>query len=406
MDRQIRVGITHGDYNGVGYEVIFKALAQDGASDVITDMLTPVVFGLPAVANEALRKFELPNIKLNIVKRAGDAKSGRINVVDISEEPESQSGNQAVQSGQASKEGENPVQPGQVSKEAGESAVKALERAVEALKAGEIDVLVTAPISKEAVQSQKFNFPGHTEYLTDRLGEGSEAQMILCNDSLRVALLTKHIPISQIAENITKEKLVEAVEKFTSTLKKDFGIVKPAVAVLSLNPHAGDGGLLGKEEEEIIKPALEELLQNGYLAFGPFAADGFFGHGTYKKFDGVLAMYHDQGLAPFKTLATSGGVNFSAGLPYVRTSPDHGTAFDIAWQNVADAKSMRDAIYMAVDVFKRRKTFEHSASNPLKKYVHERPERGERQDRPDRPEKTDRPEKAERSRKENTEEND
>lgn len=358
MNPNIRVGITHGDVNGVGYEIIFKALAEEG----ITDVFTPVVFGVKEIAEETLQRFNLPNIKINEVKDAADIKPGKINLVTLA--------------------GKVPeLHPGEVRKDAGQSAVDSLETAVKALKKGEIDVLVTAPISKEAVQSENFNFPGHTEYLTERLGTEGCSQMILCNDSLRVALLTKHIPVSQISENVTIENIKEAVAQFADTLKKDFGFVRPAIAVLSLNPHAGDGGLLGREEEEVIKPALNELMDQGYLAFGPYPADGFFGHSGYEKFDGVLAMYHDQGLAPFKTIASNGGVNFTAGLPYVRTSPDHGTAYDIAWKGEADPTSMRDAIYMAIDIFRRRKSFEEVSSNPLKKYIHERPEKGERFDR-------------------------
>ena len=358
MERPVRVGITQGDINGVGYEVILKAV---GVED-ITDLFTPVIFGHASIAEKAKEKFELQNLKLNVISEASQAKDNKVNLVDL--------------------KGEDPeVQPGIVSKESGQSAVKALDAAVEALQNGDIDVLVTAPISKEAVQSESFHFPGHTEYLSAKLGDGKEAMMILCNDILRVALLTVHLPITKVADNITEDKIVEAGEKFAATLKKDFGIVRPTIAVLSLNPHAGDGGLLGREEEEIIKPALTKLIQKGVLAFGPFAADGFFGHGSYKKFDGVLAMYHDQGLAPFKTISTSGGVNFSACLPYVRTSPDHGTAFDIAWKGEADPVSMRDAIYMAIDIFRRRESFEEASSNPLKKYVHERPERSERFDK-------------------------
>lgn len=358
MDYPIRVGITHGDINGVGYEVIFKAIGEEE----ITELFTPVIFGVSNIAQKAKEKFELQNLRLNITEELTGIKDGMVNLVEL--------------------KGNTPeLHPGQIDKAAGKSAVVALEAAVDALKKGEIDVLVTAPISKEAVQSESFKFPGHTEFLSDRIGEGKEAMMILCNDSLRVALLTVHVPVTKIADNITEDKIVDAVEKFAATLKKDFGIVRPSVAVLSLNPHAGDGGLLGKEEEEIIKPALNRLVQNGILAFGPFPADGFFGHGSYKKFDGILAMYHDQGLAPFKTIASSGGVNFSAGLPFVRTSPDHGTAFDIAWKGEADPASMRDAIYMAIDIFRRRKAFEEASANPLKKYVHERPERSERHDK-------------------------
>lgn len=356
--KSIKVGITHGDPNGVGYEVIIKAIGEEG----VTDLFTPVIFGIPELAEKAKHQFGFHNVKFHNVKDTSGVKEGKINIVALP--------------------GEMPeFHPGEVRKDAGESAVKALEMAVEALKTGTIDILVTAPISKEAVQSEDFQFPGHTEFLSERLGDGEAAQMILCNDELRVALLTKHIPVAKIAENITLENVVEAVEKFSLTLKKDYGIVRPSIAVLSLNPHSGDGGLIGTEEEEILKPAIEELQQKGYLAFGPYAADGFFGHASYKNFDGVLAMYHDQGLAPFKTIAITGGVNFSASLPFVRTSPDHGTAFDIAWKGRADATSMRDAIYLAIDVYRRRKTFEESTANPLKKYVHERPERNDRFDK-------------------------
>ena len=366
MDRKIKVGITHGDINGVGYEVIFKALADEE----ICSLFTPVVFGIETIARKAIEEFGLNELKLNVVSDAGEAREGVINLVDLKKvSPE--------------------LYPGEVRKDAGESAVEALESAVSALQNGEIDVLVTAPISKEAVQSESFNFPGHTEFLSERLGEGSQAMMILCNETLRVALLTIHVPITKVAEKITEDSIVEAVEKFSATLKSDFGIVRPRIAVLSLNPHAGDGGLLGTEETEIIEPALNRLMQQGIMAFGPFPADGFFGHGSYKNFDGVLAMYHDQGLAPFKTIAADGGVNFSASLPFVRTSPDHGTAFDIAWKGLADPASMRDAIYTAIDIYRKRRVFEEASSNPLKKYVHERPERGERQDFQERKPKSD-----------------
>ena len=357
MSNPIKVGITHGDVNGIGYEVIFKTISEEG----ITDIFTPVIFGLPEFAERVKQQLNLSNLPVNVIKKASESKLGRINLVALSTSPE--------------------FHPGEVKKDAGLSSVEALEEAVKALKEGSIDVLVTAPISKEAVQSKDFDFPGHTEFLSARLGEGEDAMMILCNETLRVALLTKHIPVSKIAENISKENVEDAVEKFASILKKDFGVVRPAIAILSLNPHAGDGGLLGSEEEEIIKPALKELVDKGVLAFGPFAADGFFGRGAYKKFDGILAMYHDQGLAPFKTLATNGGVNFSGNLNYIRTSPDHGTGFDIAWKGEADHTSMKDAIYMAVDIFRRRKIYEEASSDPLKKYVHERPERNDRHDR-------------------------
>lgn len=361
--KKIRVGITHGDVNGVGYEIILKALAEEE----ICDIFTPVIFGHSEIAEKAKTAFGLEGLKLNVVPEASKIKEGKVNLVEIDVPlPE--------------------LHPGEVRKDSGLSAVASLEAAVNALKNEEIDVLVTAPISKEAVHSENFNFPGHTEYLTDRLGEnGEEAMMILCNDTLRVALLTKHVPVTRIAENITQESIVASVEKLAQTLKQDFGVVKPVIAVLSLNPHGGDGGVIGNEEEEIIKPAINELNQRGVIAMGPFPADGFFGHASYRNFDAILAMYHDQGLAPFKTLAVAGGVNFSAALPYVRTSPDHGTAFDIAWKGVAEPASMRDAIYQAIDIYRRRSSFLEASANPLKKYVHERPERPERSERTDIP---------------------
>lgn len=349
MGNPVKVGITHGDVNGVSYEIILKALADD----TVTELFTPVIFGVPQIAKKAIEDFELNDLKINVIEEASQAEDGKINLVALKTIPE--------------------LHPGEVRKDAGESSVEALEVAVEALKNEDIDVLVTAPISKEAVQSENFKFPGHTEFLSQNFGD--EALMILFNDYLKVALQTVHIPVTKIAENITEEKIEEKARKLNESLIRDFGVIRPKIAILSLNPHAGDGGVLGMEEENIISPAINNLVSEGILAFGPFAADGFFGHGMYKKFDGILAMYHDQGLAPFKTIASTGGVNFTAGLSIVRTSPDHGTAYDIAWKGVADSSSMRDAIYAALDIFRRRKIYTDSTKNPLQKYVQERPEK-------------------------------
>ena len=355
MSDKIKIGITHGDMNGVGYEIIAKSLAPEE----ITELFTPIVFGYPELLAEAALVSEIESLPFEVVMNAGEARDGVINVVPPSSPlPE--------------------LIPGKVSKESGKVAVEALEMAVDALRNGEIDVLVTAPISKEAVQSEGFNFAGHTEFLEDRLGDGAKSLMILCNENLKVALLSVHLPISEVASRVTEENIIGAVEGFTESLKRDFGKERPTIAVLSLNPHAGDGGLLGSEEINIIMPALQKLRDNKILAFGPFAADGFFGHGSFAKFDGILAMYHDQGLAPFKTLATSGGVNFTASLPYVRTSPDHGTAFDIAWKGEADPTSIKEAIYMAIDIFRRRERYAEMTENPLKKFVQEKPDKGER----------------------------
>lgn len=366
MSRPIRVGITHGDINGVGYEVTLKALADE----TMTELCTPVIFGYHSIAEKARRKFGLEDMRLYKSAGAAQAQDGRINVVEVSASaPE--------------------IVPGEPTAESGKAAVAALEMAAEALESGDIDVLVTAPISKEAVQSDTFRYPGHTEYLEARIGHGSRSRMILFAGDVRVALVTTHLPISEVASAITQENVEAAIESLAASLKKDYAIPRPRIAVLSLNPHAGDGGLLGSEEKEVISPAIERCRERGILSFGPFAADGLFGMGDYRHFDGIVAMYHDQGLAPFKTLAGERGVNFTAGLPYVRTSPDHGTAFGIAWKDQADPTSMREAIYAAIDIFRNRRIFEEASSNPLRKYVTEKPERGERQERQPKKDKTE-----------------
>lgn len=368
MARPIRVGISHGDINGVGYEVILKALADE----TMTELCTPVIFGYHSIAEKARRRFGLDDMRLHKSVSASQALAGRINVVEVSSSaPE--------------------ILAGEPTEESGKSAVAALEMASEALEAGDIDVLVTAPISKEAVQSETFRYPGHTEYLEARIGHGSKSRMILFDENVRVALVTTHLPISKVAAAITKESVEAAIISLSDSLKKDYAVPRPRIGVLSLNPHAGDGGLLGTEEKEIIMPAIEACREKGILSFGPFAADGFFGMGDYRHFDGIVAMYHDQGLAPFKTIAGERGVNFTAGLPYVRTSPDHGTAFGIAWKDQADPTSMREAIYAAIDIFRNRIRFEEASSDPLKKYVTERPERGDRPDRQPKKEKAEKP---------------
>ena len=256
---------------------------------------------------------------------------------------------------------------------AGESAFKALEAAVTDMKRGVVDVLLTAPINKHNIQNEDFHFPGHTEYLEKCFGGlDKKALMILMKDDLRVALVTGHIPLSQVASSINVGDIVNKLRIFNQSLKQDFGIVKPRIAVLSLNPHAGDAGLLGTEEETIIIPAMQEAEKKGVMSFGPYAADGFFGSQMYDKFDGVLAMYHDQGLAPFKTLAMDDEVNYSAGLPIVRTSPAHGTAYDIAGQNVASEESFRQALYAALDIFRNRLRYQEATANPLRKQYFDR----------------------------------
>jgi len=348
MKKNIRVGITHGDYNGVGYEIILKALADEK----IPELFTPVVFCVPRLFEKARKDMGIEGLPpVETVKNPSAASAGKINLVDL-------------------RISDTPLTPGLPSKESGEAAVVALESAVEALRAGDIDVLVTAPICKTAVQGENFSFPGHTEYLENRLGGESgefKAQMILFDDHIRVALVTTHLPISEVAQAITKEKVIDSVERLDKVLRSDFGVERPKIAVLSLNPHCGDNGLLGNEEQEQIIPALDEINEKGILAFGPYSADGFFAVSAYRHFDGIVSMYHDQGLAPFKALAGEKGVNFTAGLPFVRTSPDHGTAYDIAWKGMADPTSMREAIYKAIDICRNRERYLEASANPLRK---------------------------------------
>lgn len=348
---RLRVGITHGDFNGVGYEVILKMLDDPR----ILELCTPVVYGSAKIAAYYRKGLELAfNIPFNQIQQASQARTDAVNIVNVI--------------GQ-----EAHIAPGESTPEAGEAAFIALERAVANLKEGTIDVLLTAPINKANIQSDTFRFAGHTEYLASACGDGAEPLMILFNDRIRVALVTTHLPLAKIAEAITEDAIVAKLQLFNQSLTADFAIVKPRIAVLSLNPHAGDGGLLGAEEKEIIAPAIERARNQLKIhAFGPYPADGFFGNGLYTKFDGVLAMYHDQGLAPFKTLAMESGVNFTAGLPYVRTSPDHGTGYDIAGKGVASEASMRAALYAAIDIFRSRRTHEEMTASPLPKLYHER----------------------------------
>lgn len=358
MSEQIKVGITHGDINGIGYEVTLGALADE----TMLELCTPVIFGFHSVAEKCRRQLQLEDMRLYKTRNAASALPGRISVVEVSDTvPEHTPGNPTPESGKA--------------------AVDALRMAVEALRQGDIDVLVTAPISKEAVQSDDFKFPGHTEFLESVAGEGYKARMILFDDNIRVALVSTHLPVSGIAGSVTRESVDAAIMSLSDSLRRDFGFGRPRIAVLSLNPHAGDGGLLGNEENDIIAPAIAGAREKGILAFGPYAADGFFGSGDYSHFDGIVAMYHDQGLAPFKALAGDHGVNFTAGLPFVRTSPDHGTAFGIAWKGEADPTSMREAIYKAIDIYRRRSRFDEMSAHPLRKTIMEKPDREEKSSR-------------------------
>lgn len=355
--RAVRVGITHGDTNGVGYELIFKTFSNPA----MTELCIPVVYG-SAKAAAYHRKSLNTETQFHIVPSADEASEGRLNLINCFDD-------------------EVKIELGKVSPEAGKAARLSLERAVSDLKAGLIDVLVTAPICKEAIQSKDFHYTGHTEFLQANAPEGSEALMILANRLMRVALVTVHVPVKDIAQLITTERVLQKIRQFYASLRRDFLLPAPRIAVLGLNPHCGDGGTVGNEESEHIAPAIKQAVEEGIPCFGPFSADGFFGAGMYSQFDGVLAMYHDQGLAPFKALSMDDGINFTAGLPFVRTSPDHGTAFDIAGKNKANEASFRQAVYTAIDIFRNRRADDEAHRNPLPKLYHERREDSDRQRR-------------------------
>lgn len=334
---KIRVAITHGDPAGIGYETILRLLEDTR----IADLATIVVYGSAKAAAFYRKAMELPQVQFQRVDSAADARDGVFNIVNVVGE-------------------DLKIEPGVPSEACGQAALAALEAAVADLKAGNVDVLVTAPINKHSIQNPTFHFPGHTEYLeaalveADTADDESKALMMLCAGNLRVALATTHMPIRNVPDAITKELVADKIKRLNRSLQRDFGLERPRIAVLALNPHAGENGLLGSEEENIILPAINEARTQKILAFGPYAADGFFGSGNHTHFDGILAMYHDQGLAPFKTLAMDAGVNFTAGLPYVRTSPDHGTGYDIAAKGKANEESLRQALYMAIDVYRNR----------------------------------------------------
>lgn len=356
--RLVRVGITQGDTNGIGWELILRTF-NDAE---LFEMFTPIVYGHARVSSFHRKALGL-NTPTHMVVNAEDAIDGKLNFVNLSD-------------------ADVKVEFGKTSAEAGHAAFMALDQAIQDLKMGSIDVLVTAPINKASIQSSNFRFVGHTEYLQSRLCNGdSEALMILCNDMMRVALVTTHLPVSEISMAITQETVEHKARMLFESLRRDFGISAPRIAILSLNPHAGDQGLLGHEETDCIIPAVKAISEAGIPCYGPYAADGFFGKGLYTHFDGILAMYHDQGLIPFKALSTGNGVNFTAGLPYVRTSPDHGTAYDIAGRGEASLESFRQAIYSAIDIYRNRNAYDEANSNPLPRIFHESHEEGERRPR-------------------------
>ena len=341
MDKsdKIIVGISIGDLNGIGIEVILKTF-QDKR---MLDFCTPVLFGATKVISYHKKALEIET-PVHGITAIAQINHTKINVLNIWKE-------------------EVAIELGKTTKISGEYAAKSLASAVKHLKENKIDVLLTAPINKENIQSDTFNFPGHTEYLEANL-EG-KSLMVLMTEELRIGLITGHIPIAKVAESITPELIKSKVETMHESLMKDFGINKPKIAVLSLNPHCGDKGVIGKEDDEIIRPTILEIKETGKLVFGPYAADGFFGSETYKQFDGVLATYHDQGLAPFKALSFGKGVNFTAGLSHIRTSPDHGTGYEIAGKNTANPSSFTEALFTAIQVFKTRKEYLELTKSPL-----------------------------------------
>lgn len=351
--KKVIIGITHGDINGIGYEVILKTLADNN----VYDSFVPVIYGSAKVAAFHRKLCDIQNINLNVINSVEDAHAKKINIINCTDD-------------------ELKVEPGRSTEEAGKAAFAALERATSDLKRGALQAIVTAPINKNNIQSKDFHFPGHTEYLEEKFGTGTPALMLLINDVMRVAVVTGHIPVKDIPTKLTSELILEKLTVLNSALKSDFTVIKPRIAVLGLNPHAGDEGVIGNEEQTVIIPAMKEAEKKGICCFGPYAADGFFGSGHFSKFDGILAMYHDQGLAPFKTISMESGVNYTAGLSVIRTSPAHGTAYEIAGQNKASEESFRQALWMACDIYHHRVQNKEIAQNPLK--VEQRSERRDR----------------------------
>ena len=334
------VGISIGDLNGIGSEVVLKTFEDPR----MLELCTPVIFANVKILSFIKRQFELTAV-LHGIDKLEQIVVGKINVINVWQEGVD-------------------LNFGQNNDAIGKYAIKSFVAATKALKENQIDVLVTAPINKYNIQSEDFKFPGHTDYLDKEL-EG-DALMFMVQDNLRVGLLTDHIPVNEVAAHLTEALLIKKITTIKKSLTQDFGINKPKIAVLALNPHAGDNGVIGKEDDEIIKPVLKKLFEKGNLVFGPFAADGFFGSNQYEKYDAVIAMYHDQGLIPFKTLSFGKGVNYTAGLNKIRTSPDHGTAYEIAGKGLADFNSFREAVYMAIDIFKTRNEYIEISQNPMK----------------------------------------
>lgn len=337
----IKVAISHGDFNGIGYEIIMKSFRNQE----MFDLCTPIVYGSSKLASYHKNAINGQLGHFNLIKTASEAVDKRMNIINVFHN-------------------DVKVELGRSSVEAGKEALAALEKSTDDLLEGVVDVLVTAPINKDNIQSKDFHFPGHTEYLASKFNSQNPL-MLMVSKNLKIGVATGHIPISDVPKSITKDVLRGKLDVMYQSLRRDFNVPKPKIAVLALNPHASDNGLIGDEEEKIIIPVITNYQNKGELCYGPFSADGFFADMKHLKFDAILAMYHDQGLIPFKALAFEDGVNFTAGLPFVRTSPAHGTAYDIAGKDIANPDSMRAAIYLALDVFRNRKIYDEVNANPL-----------------------------------------
>ncbi|WP_298532075.1 4-hydroxythreonine-4-phosphate dehydrogenase PdxA [uncultured Algibacter sp.] len=341
QEENIIVGISIGDLNGIGGEIVLRTFEDPR----MLDFCTPVVFASTKVMTFYKTHFK-SQISFNSINNLNQLVHGKVNVFNSWNEPVK-------------------IEFGQEDTGIGAYAIKSLEAATKSLKEGEVHVLVTAPINKSSIQSENFNFPGHTDYLAQEL-EG-ESLMFMITDTLRVGLLTDHVPVKDVANHITPELIEQKINTVYNTLKKDFKIQKPKIAVLGINPHTGDNGVIGNEDDEVLRPTLKKIKEGGKLVFGPYAADSFFGSSNFKNFDAIIASYHDQGLIPFKTLSFGQGVNFTAGLNKVRTSPDHGTAFEIAGKGEADENSFKEAVFSAIQIFKNRNSYHKLTANPLKK---------------------------------------
>jgi 4-hydroxythreonine-4-phosphate dehydrogenase len=341
QEENIKVGISIGDLNGIGGEIILKTFEDPR----VLDFCTPVIFASSKTMNFLKAHFK-SEINFHTINDLNQITHGKVNVFN--------SWNEDVK-----------IEFGKEDPKIGEFAIKSLQSATKALKENKIDVLVTAPINKHNIQSETFKFPGHTDYLAKELG--GESLMFMITDTLRVGLLTDHVPVKDVATQITPKLIEQKINTVYNSLLKDFGIQKPKIAVLGINPHTGDNGVIGNEDDEVLRPTLQKIREEGKLVFGPYAADSFFGSNNYKNFDAIIASYHDQGLIPFKTLSFGQGVNYTAGLSKIRTSPDHGTAYEIAGKGVADENSFKEAVYSAIKIFKNRMSYEQLTANPLKK---------------------------------------